>query len=87
MMRMLLRSRSGNFCLALIGGIYAFSALAILGLFVAEQWLASASFVDRVLQFALIASAACGVWFVVIALENLGWRHHNGTSKPASIHR
>ena len=87
MMRMLLRSRSGSLCLAVIGGIYAFSALAVLVYFIAEQELVSASMIDRVLQFALVAAAACGVWFVVIGLANLGWRHHSGTSKPASIHR
>ncbi|HYH07707.1 MAG TPA: hypothetical protein VEK11_11690 [Thermoanaerobaculia bacterium] len=73
--------------LTVVGGLYAFSALAVLGYFVADQWLVSASMFDRMLQFALLLSAACGVWFVVIGLENLGWRHHSGTSKPASVHR
>jgi hypothetical protein len=87
MMRMLLRSRSGNLCLAVVGGIYAFSALAVLVYFVTEQWVVAASLADRILQFALVVAAACGVWFVVTALENLGRRHQSGTSKPASIHR
>jgi hypothetical protein len=87
MMRMLLRSRSGSLCLAVTGGVYALSALGVLVYFMAEQWLASASLIDRVLPFALIGAAACGVWFVVIGLENLGWRHHNGPSKASSIQR
>ena len=73
--------------LAVIGGVYVLSALATLAFFVADQWFVPASFVDRALQFALVLAAACGVWFIAIGAENLGWRHHNGTSKPASIHR
>ena len=64
-------SRSGNVVIATLGGVYAVSAFAMLVWFVIDVWRA-AGFVDRALQFCLVASAACGVWLLVIALENLG---------------
>jgi hypothetical protein len=83
--RVLVRSRSGNLILAFVGGVYALSSVAVLAWFVMDVWQA-ARIADVMLQVALVASAACGVWFVSIALANL--RHRAGeTSKPASIHR
>jgi len=85
--RVLVRSRSGNLILAFVGGMYALSAIAVLGWFVVDVWQA-VRVADFLLQVALVASAACGVWFVSIALTNLRTRHGAGeTSKPASIHR
>ena len=85
--RVLVRSRSGNLILAFVGGVYALSAVAVLAWFVVDVWQA-ARIADFVLQVALVASAACGVWFISIALANLRMRHRAGdTSKPASIHR
>ncbi|HEX2061420.1 MAG TPA: hypothetical protein VHK90_11820 [Thermoanaerobaculia bacterium] len=87
-MRLLLRSRSANLLLAVTGGIYALSAIAVLVWFVMDLAAARASTLDRLLQFALLVAAACGIWFIVIGLENLGIRFHSrGTSKPASIQR
>jgi hypothetical protein len=82
--RVLVRSRNGNFILAFVGAAYALSALAVLVWFVVDVWQAAA-LIDFMLQVLLFASAACGVWFVSIALDNL--RHRAGASKPASIHR
>jgi uncharacterized membrane protein len=83
--RVLVRSRSGNLILAFVGGVYALSAIAVLAWFVIDVWQA-AVIADVILQVALVASAACGVWFVSIALANLRQRTRD-TSKPASIHR
>lgn len=82
--RVLVRSRSGNFVLAFVGAVYAFSALAVLAWFVMDVWHTTET-TDLILQAALFAAAACGVWFVAIALDNL--RHRAGASKPASIQR
>ena len=70
-MRMVIRSRSGNFVLAALGVIYAVSALVVLVWFVVDSWSAAAT-LDRALQLCLAASVACGVWFTVTAVENLG---------------
>jgi hypothetical protein len=71
MVRLLMRSRTGNILLAVLGVVYAVGATIVLARFVMDVWNA-ASLVDIALQVCLLASAACGVWFVVCALENLG---------------
>lgn len=68
---MVIRSRSGNVVLAALGVTYAVSALVVLIWFVVDSW-AAAAVLDRALQICLAASAACGIWFIVTALENLG---------------
>lgn len=84
-MRLPVRSRSGNIVLAVVGSIYAVSALSILAWFVLEAW-SAATMSDRVLQLALTGAAACGIWLALSALKNLGlrprqqhrqWRPHN----------
>jgi hypothetical protein len=82
-MRLRVRSRIGNIVLAIVGGIYAVSALAILGWFVFDAWSAS-EISDRVLQFALAAAAVWGLWLASSARKNL---LHSGVSYAASIHR
>jgi hypothetical protein len=78
---MVIRSRSGNVVLAALGVTYAVSAFVVLVWFVVDSW-AAAAILDRALQLCLAASAACGIWFIVTALENLGVsgplfrRHH-----------
>ncbi len=85
--RVLVRSRNGNFILAFVGAVYALSAIAVLAWFVVDIWHA-AEVADFLLQLALVAAGACGVWFVSIALENLRARGaQRATSKTASIHR
>lgn len=71
MWRVFVRSRSGNVVLAVVGALYALLAIAVLTWFVADVGRVAA-LLDRALQFALLLAAACGVWFVVNALENLG---------------
>ncbi|HYI13447.1 MAG TPA: hypothetical protein VEK57_30665 [Thermoanaerobaculia bacterium] len=73
-MRVLVRSRSGNLILAFFGAIYALSAIAVLGWFVVDVWM-SGAMMDLLLQIALIAAAACGVWFLSIARQNLRGEH------------
>jgi hypothetical protein len=82
-MRLPVRSRSGNIVLAVVGSIYAVSALSILGWFVFEVW-SAARMSDRVLQFALVAAAACGFWIAAHALENLNLRHQQ---RPWQTHK
>lgn len=71
--RVLVRSRNGNFILAVVGAVYALSAVAVLGWFIIDAW-ASAATLDRVLQIALAASALCGLWFFSIGRSNLRMR-------------
>lgn len=89
MLRVHVRSRPGNIILAVIGTAYAVASLAVLVWLVIDVWQASTMF-DRLIQFALIASAACGVWFLANAMQNLGIRaghRQGGVSKAASIQR
>ena len=81
-MRLPVHSRSGNIVLAVIGSVYAVSALSILIWFVLEAW-GAARMADRVLQFALVAAAVCGFWIAAQALANLGLRHQ----RPWQTHR
>lgn len=85
--RVLVRSRNGNFILAFVGAVYALSAIAVLAWFVIDVWQAAAM-VDFLLQLALVAAGACGVWFVSIALENLRTRSaRRAASNTASVER
>lgn len=70
MFRVPVHSRSGNVLLAVLGITYAVGAVAVLTWFVIDVWRAE-SLTDRLLQIGLVVAAACGVWFVDIALENL----------------
>ncbi|HYO75703.1 MAG TPA: hypothetical protein VE010_04505 [Thermoanaerobaculia bacterium] len=84
---MLVRSRNGNFVLAFLGAVYALSAIAVLAWFVVDVWQA-ATLIEFAMQLALAVSAAVGLWFIAIAMENLRRGQRGGaTSKPASIHR
>jgi hypothetical protein len=82
MVRFPVQSRRGNVMLALLGGIYALGAVVVLVLFVIDVGIAPAM-IDLVLQVALLGAAACGVWFIVIAIQNLGLRH----TQQRSAHR
>ena len=59
--------------LAIVGSIYALSALSILLWFIFEVWSAATLF-DRALQLALVVAVGSGLWLVLSALENLGLR-------------
>jgi hypothetical protein len=71
------RSRSGNRALAILGALYALGSITVLIWFVADVW-GSAAVVDLLLQLAVAASAAGGIWICAIGLRNLGVRprHH-----------
>jgi hypothetical protein len=85
--RVLVRSRNGNVILAFVGAVYALSAVAVLAWFVADVWRAART-IDLLMQVTLVASAAVGVWFIAIGLDNLrGGQRSGATSKPASIQR
>ena len=85
-MRVLVRSRNGNVVLAAVGALYALAAVGVLVWFVVDVWQA-ATLTDVMLQVALLASAASGVWFMSNALENLRNDQRSDRSKPASIQR
>lgn len=70
MMRLLVRSRRWNWMLAILGSVYAVSAIVILAWFVIDVWNAE-SMSDRMLQFALLLSALFGIWILIMALKNL----------------
>jgi len=73
MVRLPVRSRSGNLLLAILGTLYVVGAIVVLAWFVIDAWLA-AGLIDLLLQFALVAAGFCGAWFVANAMGNLGWR-------------
>jgi hypothetical protein len=79
MLRIHVQSRGGNVALAIIGGIYALAALAVLTWFVIDVRDAAAM-LDRLMQLGLLGAAICGVWFIVNALDNLGVHRHDRSS-------
>lgn len=89
MLRVVVRSRYGNVVLAAIGASYALASLLVLVWLVVDVWQAATAS-DYAVQIALAACAACGVWFIANAMENLGvFRHRQDArgSKPASFQR
>ncbi|MGZ8710023.1 MAG: hypothetical protein ACXW28_07345 [Thermoanaerobaculia bacterium] len=70
--------------MAILGAIYSVGAIAALVAFAVDVWNAAA-IIDRALQLGLIAAAACGVWFLVTGLENLGV--HVGKGLTRFMHR
>ena len=91
MLRVLVQSRVGNVVLAAIGLLYAVASIAVLVWLVIDVWQASTMF-DHLIQLALLGSAACGVWFLVNARENLqsSDRADHSASRgrnPASVQR
>lgn len=71
MARVVVRSRSGNVVLAVLGAVYTVAALVALYVLSRDVWDA-AGLRELVLQMVLIGSATCGLWFLVTGLENLG---------------
>ena len=69
-MRVVIRSRIGNAVLALLGVLYVVSATVTFIYYVVTNWGAN-GLTDYVLQTALIAAASGGVFFVLIAADNL----------------
>ena len=73
MARVVVRSRSGNVVLAILGAVYALAATVVLAVLVGEVWNAAAV-IDRAIQLSLVGSVVCGLWFIAIAFDNLGLR-------------
>jgi hypothetical protein len=73
MMRLLVRSRRWNWVLAILGSVYAVSAIILLVWYVIDVW-GAVAMTDRVMQIALLGSAIYGIWILVNALANLGVR-------------
>jgi hypothetical protein len=82
--RVVVHSRSGNIALAVLGVLYSVGAIVALIGFVREVQ-GAAAITDRALQFGLVVAAACGVWFIVTGLKNLGV--HAGRGLPHFTHR
>jgi hypothetical protein len=84
MQRVIVRSRSGNVVLAVLGALYTLGALWALVTLSSEVWNA-VGITDLALQAGLIGAAACGVWLLVNGLENLGV--HVARHMPHFTHR
>lgn len=65
-----IRSRFGNLVLGVLGVLYAVAASALLVYYLVQSWNA-AGLIDRGLQLILFGSAVVGIWFVLIARDNL----------------
>jgi len=74
MLRIPIRSRLGNAVLGVVGALYLVSATVTLVYYLVTTW-GAASLLDRLLQVALLGSALAGVFFIVVALDNLGLLH------------
>lgn len=72
---MQIQSRRGSLALGIVGVVSVVSAVATLLIYVVRSWDA-ASILDRLLQFSLIVSAAVGLYFVVIGVQNFGVHPH-----------
>lgn len=74
MLRVRIRSRSGNIALAVIGGIHVVSALVMVS-WVIRDVIETSVARQALAQLVVLAVAAlCGVWFIAVALDNLGVR-------------
>jgi hypothetical protein len=85
MARVLVRSRSGNVVLAVLGAVYTVAALVASFALARDVWNAT-GVKELALQMVLIGSAACGLWFLVSGLENLGL-HVMPKGLPHFLHR
>ena len=72
---MSIRSRGGNVVLAVVGAVYAVSALVALAM-VLRNAFAARALLDAFLQVVLATVAGCGIWFILVALDNLGVLPH-----------
>ncbi len=71
MARVVVRSRSGNVVLTVVGAIYTLGAVVALVAFAIDVWHA-AGLIDRALQIGLMIAAAGGVWFLLTGLRGMG---------------
>ena len=84
MARVILRSRSGNVVLTVLGALYTVAAVVTLVAFAVDVWNALA-LRDLAMQLGLIAAAAGGIRLLLTGLENLGI--HVGRGLPHFTHR
>ena len=70
MLRVPIRSRSGNTLLAVAGAIYVLGALLALAKVVRDA-VAFAALLDRAVLVVLVAAAAGGIWFIAVGMTNL----------------
>ena len=70
MWRVPIRSRFGNGVLGFLGVVYFISAIATLIYYLVTNW-GAMGLTDYVLQMGLIASAIGGLFFILIAKQNL----------------
>ncbi len=80
-MRIEVRSRAGNAVLGIFGVLYVVAALALL-VYLVQQTRGAASLVDHAVAIVLLACAAAGVLFIVIAAQNLGPRLSRRATPP-----
>jgi hypothetical protein len=71
MQRIEIHSRRGSLALGVVGVVEALCALATLLIYVVNSW-GAASPIDRLLQLSLVASAAGGLYLLIVGLQNLG---------------
>lgn len=81
--RVIIRSRFGNAVLAFLGVVYFLSATGTLVYYVVSNWGAN-HLTDLVLQAALLAAAAAGVFFVLTGIENLKGRRRDSVGAAHS---
>jgi hypothetical protein len=84
--RIPIRSRVGNAVLAVLGVLYFFSALSLLGYSVLTGW-GAISPADLLIELILAAIALGGVVFISVAVDNLQLRERVRPSTPGSPER
>jgi hypothetical protein len=88
MLRVSIHSRRGNAVLGFLGVVYAIAAVVLLAWHLAQTW-GAAGTIDRAIQVILVGTLLMGVWFVRIAIANLGMHVRSGDprteSKPATV--
>lgn len=70
MIRVTIRSRTGNTILGFLGVLYAVSAVALL-VWHGMQTRDAAGLIDRAIQVMLVLTVIVGLWFVLTARANL----------------
>ena len=86
MMRLPVCSRRWNLVLAVLGSIYAVTAVILLAWYAREVW-GSEGIIDRIFQAALLLSTVCGIWFAVSGLSNLGYLGNQKPWHPQRVNR
>ncbi len=86
MVRVPIRSRLGNGVLGFLGVVYFVSATATLIYYLVSS-LGAMCLTDYALQFALVASALGGLFFIAIAVQNLTPPRVDATSRSTRDHQ